>query len=250
VDPPFHHQQASFEELLASEFSPEIIKLYIRLRAEAGLTGPTPPEDAKPVAAGPSTSVETAGGDLLRGRFHVETAQREEHIRRLAQENTALRQSLDDLKAQVSVMRDGMDAMREERHALARNLSATAERAKAVHESIAHKRARFAFLQEEVERTLKEAKPLAPRFFRCSNSINSLYRLFKRIRKSGKLFAFQREFNDATAESLGTLTHMAAMIAGHHDESYVYPPGLERYAIEKTRIDVPKLVDLLRIRLS
>lgn len=245
-----HHHQSSLELLLASEFKRDIIDLYLRLRAEAESAGQSPLEDAKPAAAPVSIPVASSEGDLLRSRFHVETAQREEHIRVLTQENKELRQMLEDVKTQYGTMRTELDLLRGGRHPFARNLSAMAERAITLHGVISHKRSQFAFLQDYVESTLKEAKPMWPRFIRCSNSINSVYRLFKRIRKQGKLFLLQRQLNDVTFEALGTLTHMSAVISGHRGEGYVSPAGLERYAVEKVNVDVPNLMELLRIRLS
>jgi hypothetical protein len=251
VNRELHHNQASQQQLLASEFDPQIIKLYARLRAEAGSAPSAPLEEAQPAAKEAPVHVESAtDGDLLRSRFHAETAQREEHMRRLTQENTELRQTLDDLKAQFNMMRNDFAISQGKPHPYAGNLSAMVEQAIALHGLAARKRAQFACLQGHVESTLKETKPIWPRLIRCSNSINSLYRMVKRIRKLGKMSTLQRELNDVTFEALGTLTHMAAVITGHRSEEYVSPPGLERYAIEKTRMDVPKLVELLRIRLS
>ena len=248
-----HHHQASLEQLLASECDPQIIELYQRLRAEAGLAGQKPGKEALPAAApAPAPAAQPAtAGDLLSSRFHAEIAQREEYIRLLASENTDLRQSVEEFKAQIKAMKDDMaTAMSGGRHPFAHNLSAMAERAITLHGMISNKRSQFAFLQDYIESTLKETKPMWPRFIRCSNSINSLYRMFKRVRKAGKLFMLQRQLNDVTFEALGTLTHMGAVISGHRSDAYVSPPGLERYAVEKINVDVPNLMELLRIRLS
>lgn len=140
--------------------------------------------------------------------------------------------------------------MRGGAHPFARELSAMVERAITLHGLISHKRSQVAYLQTYVESTLKENKPMWPRFIRCSNSINSIYRLFKRIRKQGKIFTAQRQLNDVTFEAIGTLTHMVAVISGHRRDAYLSPPGLERYAVEKINVDVPNLMELLRIRLS
>jgi hypothetical protein len=248
VKPALRHNQSSLEQLLAAEWNPEIVEIYARLRDEAGVNGHVLNGGVKPAANGLAVPVGTACNDLQRSRFHVETVQREEYIRRLGTENTALRQSLDDLKAQLDTLKK--EVAPGGRHPYAQNLSAMVERAIAAHGLIAHKRAQLASLQGQVEATLKETKPMWPRLIRCSNSINSLYRMFKRARKAGKLFKLQRELNDVTAESLGTLTHIAAVMVGHRAEAFVSPPGLERYAIEKIRMDVPRLMEMLQIRLS
>lgn len=243
VNPLLQHHKASLDELLASGCDPQVIGLYRSLLAEAEGNGGTPAANgAAPVV---ETRPSPAPENLMRSRFHAETAQREEHIRRLSRENTEMRQFMDDLKAQLKATGGPTG-----NHPYAHNLSAMAERLITLHGLIAHKRSQYAFLQADVESTLKEKKPMWPRFIRCSNSINSLYRLVKRARKSGKLFTLQRELNDVTFEALGMLTHMTAVMTGHRGESYVSAPGLERYAIEKIRMDVPNLMELLRIRLS
>src|SRR5258707_672611 len=101
-----------------------------------------------------------------------------------------------------------------------------AERAIMLHGLISHKRSQFAHLQSYVESTLKETKPMWPRFIRCSNTINSVYRIFKRIRKQGKMLTLQRELNDVTFEALGALTHMAAVMSGHSRQAHGSLPGL------------------------
>lgn len=253
VNPSLHHQQASFVQLLASECDPRIIELYRRLCAEAGQNGGPPPADPAPAATAPPAPARpapSAAVELLRSRFHAETAQREEHIRLLARENADLRRALEEIRAQLGAMKDGTPVPGGAAHAFARNLSAMAERAITLHGLISHKRSQFACMQSRVESTLKEAKPMWPRFIRCSNTINSIYRMFKRIRKQGKMFTLQRELNDVTFEALGVLIHMAAVTHGRRAEGYAAPPGLERYAIEKITMDVPNLMELLRIRLS
>lgn len=250
VNPLLHHQKASFDDLLASGCDAQVIEIYRRLVAEAEGNGKSSSGDAPHARIGTASPAACTPENLLRSRFHVETAQREEHIRLLTRENTELRQGLEDLKVHINKMGNNVSPAPVVSPAYAHNLSTMAERLITLHGLLSHKRSQFASMQGKVESTLKETKPMWPRFIRCSNSINSLFRLFKRIRKSGKLFTLQRELNDVTFEALGTLTHMAAVTSGHRGESYVSAPGLERYAIEKIRVDVPNLMELLRIRLS
>lgn len=235
IKPEHYHHHATQGELLSSEICPGAIDLLAQLHA----MGPQAPADA-----------EKGDGDgegdanLLRSRFHAETAQREEHIRQLIQENTLLRKSLGKIEKEVS-------EMRAERDDHARKFSAMAARAVAVHGLIAQKRAQYAFLQTKVESTLKDTKPLIPRPIRFSNTVNSIYRIFKRVRKMGKLFTLQRELNDNVVESLGTLTHITTVLAGQRvlsDEDI--PAGLAHYSYEKTNMDVPELMEALRMRLS
>ena len=249
VNPRLHHQQATYDQLLASGCSPQVIELYRELRAEAAGNIPAAPMQA-PVPAPVAPQSPVVPEDLVRSRFHAEVAAREDLIRRMALENTELRKSLEGFKAELEAIREEMAASLGPAHPYARNLSAMAQRAITLHGIVSHKRSRFALLQSQVEATLKETKPMWPRFIRCSNTINSVYRIFKRIRKQGKLFSLQREMNDYTFELLGALTHIAAVTSGHGGESYASAPGLERYAVEKISMDVPNLMEMLRIRLS
>jgi len=252
VKPGLHHNHATLDELRASECNPEAIGLYMRLQAGTEIVGEM--REPRAPAGGRGDVADT---DLQRSRFHVETAQREELIQRLGRENVTLKQELEAMAAEIKALaarseeiEKSLAAVKEKRETHSRKLARMAEHAVAVHGLIAHKRSQYAFLQGRVESTLKETRPLLPRIIRFSNSINSIYRIFKRIRKMGKLFTLQRELNDATSESLGTITHMTTLLIGHSESADgAVPPGLERYAFEKTRMNVSELMAALRIRL-
>ncbi|MGB8355769.1 MAG: sulfotransferase [Chthoniobacteraceae bacterium] len=248
ADPALHHHQSTIEQLLASDCGLEVIAMYSRLREEAEANAGKPVTGVNAVAV--AAEIETTGADLVRSRFHVETAQREEHIRHLANENALLRKSLEDLVEKVAGLTSEMEAERNRREAQTRKLSIIAEKAVAVHGLVAHKTAQFAFLQAKVESTLKETNQMLPRVIRCSNTINSVWRIFKRIRKLGKLLKLQREINNATNESTGTLTHIASVMANNGVETDIAHAGLVGYDSEKTPMDVAQLMELLRIRLS
>jgi len=194
--------------------------------------------------------VQTSEVALLRGPFYDELARRDEQIRLLARQNEELSQALEEMKVRLAALKSDMELMRGGVHPFARNLSAMVERAITLHGLISQKRSQVAHLQMQVESTLKDNKPMWPPFIRCSNSINSIYRLFKRIRKQGKIFTAQRQLNDVTFEAIGTLTHLAGVICDHRSDTCVSPPGLESYAVEKVNVDLPNLMELLRIRLS
>jgi hypothetical protein len=244
--PGMHHHQSAIEQLSASDCNPEVIAMYGRICGEMGSGNGRPVTGMNPVAA----EIETTDADLTRSRFHAETAQREEHIRHLTNENVLLRKSLEELVEKVAGLTNEMTTERNKREEQTRKLSIIAERAVAVHGMVAHKTAQFAFLQAKVESTLKETNQMLPRAIRCSNTINSVWRIFKRIRKLGKLLKLQREINNATNESVGTLTHIASVLANNGAETDIAHAGLVGYGSEKTPMDVSQLMELLRIRLS
>ena len=250
ADPALHHHHSSMEQILASDCGPEVIAMYSRLREEAESSAGKPVTGVNAMAGGVAAEIETTGADLMRSRFHVEIAQREEHLQHLTTENALLRKSLESLVEKVDGLTSEMDAERNRREAQTRKLSIIAEKAVAVHGLVAHKTAQFAFLQAKVESTLKETNQMLPRVIRCSNTINSVWRIFKRIRKLGKLLKLQREINNATNESTGTLTHIASVMANNGVETDIAHAGLVGYDCEKTPMDVAQLMELLRIRLS
>ncbi len=250
VNKTLHHEKASLEQLLASDCDPRVVEMYRRLRAEAEgrPVNTQSPNPALTTTAVPRDSAPGEKGDLLlRGRFHAEVARREEHIHRLSRENEQLRQFLENFKAELTAI-NFMSSTALGTHPFARNLATMTERAIALHGMLSYKRSQYAALQGRVEATLKETKPMWPRFIRCSNTINSVYRMFKRLRKQGKLFTLQRELNDLTYELLGTLTHITAVTTGHRAGGSF--PGLECCLTEKINMDVPNLMQLLRIRIS
>lgn len=216
VDPALNHHHASFEQLLASDCHPAIIEMYARLCAEARVTGQMRLEG--PALA--ETEASMAGGserpDLQRSRFHAETAQREEHIRHLTQENATSRQLLEDTRVQLrtlalemstlagemrrpaprsdardSVVRRLMDKIAAGaygREALARRLSAIAGKALETHELIADTPAEVSGLQGNVERTPEDVAPVAGPLFAYSNMAEFVCSLLKRVRRSGRTF--------------------------------------------------------------
>jgi chromosome segregation ATPase len=195
----------------------------------------------------------------------------EEELRLLTAENSLLRESLDETKTQLETMAGEMKKLaarvnenqalladlarvfhagKTAQEAHERRLAAMAEQAVEVQGLIVQKRAEFSVMQGNVERTLKESKPMVPHLFRNSNTVNSLFRQIKRLRKLGKMLTLQRDLNDATSQSLGTLAHIVTVIADPHSASDMIPPGLERHATEKMQCSVPRLMALLRTRLT
>jgi len=260
VNPALQHHHSSLDQLIASDSCPEIIDMYVRLCDAAGANGQGPAPGENFTASLAPLPGESSRGDLARSRFHVEIAQREEHIRRLSNENAALRKSMDDALSQLGALGkeveklagrlDGLLTGRNEDEIRDLKLSTMTERAVAVQQLVMLKNAQFTSLQHKVESTLKETKPMLPRALRFSNSINSVYRIIKRVRKLGKLFTLQRELNNAINESLGTLTHISMIMTNHRGDMTGVPAGLEEYGTGKIPMDVSQLMAFLRIRLS
>jgi hypothetical protein len=215
VDPALHHQHATLAQLLASDCHPEVIEMYVGLCAEAGGTGQARPEEgAAPAGSDLLTPGASARGDLQRSRFHAEIAQQEEYTRHLLHENAALRQLLEETRAQLATLTGEVSSERCRREAQARRLSAIAETAAGLHRLIEHRSLELSRLQRKVERPLKETAPVAARLLGQSRTADSLYRLLKRIRRLGTILMLQRDLDDAAIESLGLLAEIAAVIGG------------------------------------
>jgi len=247
--PELRHNRATCQELRGGDFAPELIRIYDALLEEAG-TGEafagqsiTPEiKEAHPVLSGEAP-------DFARSRFNAETAQREEYIRRLIQENRMLTEKLAGLELRLDELAEQVNAPKPENLAHLQLLAALVEKAIGDYGAVAGRRAQLLALQNKVEMPMNDKKSTMPRWIRRSQTFNSLFRHMKRIRKMRKLLFLQCDLNEAMAQSLGALTDVTAQMARGGAPMDATPAGLEQGGTDKTPVGISELAILLRARL-
>jgi hypothetical protein len=246
VNPGHRHHRAPGSEPLAADFGSEVVGLHRRLREEAERSGPSADLLAEtPVPAPPGLS-QSPEADLIRAKFHAETAGREEFIRHLAQENARLRKTLSGLAATVGEL----TARERERRT---EWSRLAEAARlAVHHQglVASAAKRFAALHDEVELPLGARLPWLPRRLGESRLLNYLYRSCKRLPRVGAWLVCQREFDTAVSEGFGSVVQVLDAAVRLGAQSEFTPPGLEGAPSRPVPVDLTRLMELLQLRLS
>ena len=244
-----HHNRATPQELHGGDFAPELIRMYDCLLEEAR----TGEAVALPIITPEMNEAHSAlngdVADFARSRFNAETAQREEHMRRLSRENSLLKEKLAGLELRLDDFAEQIYAWEKEKAAQASRLSTLVEKAMEAHGALGSRHAELLVLHNEVNRHLKEKNSFIPSWVRRSETLNYVYRSMKSIHKGVKLLRLQKYLNDAMAQNLDLLTQITAILARNNAPKEAILPGLERSGTDKTKVDIARLTTVLRQRL-
>jgi len=245
-----HHNRATPRELHGGDFAPEVIRMYDCLMEEARTGEAVAAPITVPEMNEAPPALDRDAADFARSRFNAETAQREEHMRRLSHENSLLKGKLARLEQRLNDFEEQMDAREQEKAIQASLLSALVGKAMEAHGAMESRHAELLALHHEVNRHWKEKQSFIPRCIRRNSTLNYLYRSMKRIEKGGQLLGFQNYLNNAMAQNLDLLTQITAILARNHAPKGAILPGLEWSGTDKTKVDIEKLTTLLRQRLQ
>jgi hypothetical protein len=244
------HNRLSRQELLSGDFAPELIRMYDGLLEEAETGRAVSELTIRQETQRGASFFDEDATNLERSRFHAETAQREEHMRRLVQENALLKEKLATFELTLKDLTEQMNAPKSENLAYVQLLSSIVEKTLGAQSSVASRHRQILAFQHEMEKSLKDTSSNMPDWIRHSKSFNSLHRHLKRVRKTGKLLLLQSALNEAISESLGALTHLTALVARNSAQKESTPPGLEWVGTDKTKVGISELATLIRGRLS
>lgn len=250
--PDLRHNRATRMELEGGDFPPELIRMVEALREEsqsrttggaATMSSSIAPElkTAQPAIHGDTS-------DFARSRFNAETAQREEHLRRLMHENRMLIGKLADLELRLNEVLEEIDSAEREEADRLQMVSAMVDKAIEANSLVASRYVQLVATNHEAGKSLKGNKSALP-WIGNFKWVRMLFDPLKRLRNMGRLLLLQADLNEAMAQNLSALTRLTVQMARGGNQMDMLPPGLDLAGSHQTPVDFSKLATLLRQRL-
>lgn len=242
------HNRNNLRDLYNGDFSDDLIRLYEALLREAA-TG-VPPEPglllSSPGGAGPRPH--DAPIDITRSRFHAETAQREEHMHRLSEENRWLGERLNRLEMNYFEMLEqagrppGGDAVD------FNQLAAQIEALTASLSCLASCQTRLLTAQAGMEDLFHQRLSSLPRWIQRFPRLVATFRIFHKDLQDPERIRLENELHASLRECLHAFAELSLPQARMLLRQLTPPPGLEHADTQQTPTDISVLTQRLRQR--
>ncbi len=242
------HNRSSLPELYRGDFPEGVIHLYEGMLKEAntGVAMEYIPAAASESRPPPSSS----RSDVAISRFHAETAQREEHMHRLIEENRRLSERLNNLEQKYFELLElhGRPPCGEgvDRHVLAERIEGVTGAFSALEIHRTNLLDGQAWVADQFERRISAL----PGWVRRGSRIVATLKLYHDNLHAAEITRLQREVHAALEQCLKALSEISLPQARHLLQQITPPPGLENADTRQTPVDISELSALLTQRVS